>query len=137
MTKVRIGEKMLTSCASALHNSFRFEILPRHVCSERKKAPLSVKHVQSYKAPYSHRFSMASVRYIKILTRLRGFLVIFLIFLHLVWFSKSLLGIARQRSLEKCAIFTLKPRSHGRILTYRTWAFRPIIQRILHDGAKI
>ena len=35
---------------------------------------------------------------------------------------KSLLGIARQWSLEKFAILTLKPRSHVRILLYRTWA---------------
>ena len=34
---------------------------------------------------------------------------------------KSLLGIARQWSLEKFAILTLKPRSHDRILIYRTW----------------
>ena len=32
---------------------------------------------------------------------------------------KSLLGIA---SLEKLAVLTLKPRSHVRILIYRTWA---------------
>ena len=32
---------------------------------------------------------------------------------------KSLLGLARQCSLEKFAILTLKPRSHVRILTYR------------------
>ena len=32
---------------------------------------------------------------------------------------KSLLGLARQWSLEKFAILTLKPRSHVRILTYR------------------
>ena len=51
----------------------------------------------------------------------------------IIWFGflllKSLLGIARQGSLEKFAIFTLKPRSRVRILTYRTWAFRPIIYR--------
>ena len=35
---------------------------------------------------------------------------------------KFLLGIARQRSYEKFAILTLKPRSHVRILIYRTWA---------------
>ena len=35
---------------------------------------------------------------------------------------KSLLGIARQWSREKCAILPLKLRSHNRILTYRTWA---------------
>ena len=34
---------------------------------------------------------------------------------------KSLLGIARQWSCEKFAILTLKPRSHVRILIYRTW----------------
>ena len=36
---------------------------------------------------------------------------------------KSLLGIEGQRKLEKFAIFTRKPRSHARILIYRTWAY--------------
>ena len=35
--------------------------------------------------------------------------------------SKSLLGIERQKKLKKFAIFTRKPRSHVRILIYRTW----------------
>ena len=35
--------------------------------------------------------------------------------------SKSLLGIERQKKLEKFAILTQKPRSHARILKYRTW----------------
>ena len=35
--------------------------------------------------------------------------------------SKSLLGIERQKKLEKFAILTRKPRSHARILIYRTW----------------
>ena len=39
--------------------------------------------------------------------------------------SKSLLGIERQKKLEKFAILTQKPRSHARILIYRTW---PIVQ---------
>ena len=34
---------------------------------------------------------------------------------------KSLLGIERQKKLEKFAILTRKPRSHARILIYRTW----------------
>ena len=34
---------------------------------------------------------------------------------------KSLLGIERQEKLEKFAILTRKPRSHVRILIYRTW----------------
>ena len=34
---------------------------------------------------------------------------------------KSLLGVARQWSREQFAILTLKPRSHVRILIYRTW----------------
>ena len=38
--------------------------------------------------------------------------------------SKSLLGIERQKKLEKFAILTRKPRGHARILIYRTW---PII----------
>ena len=40
--------------------------------------------------------------------------------------SKSLLGIERQKKLEKFAILTRKPRSHARILIYRTW---PIMWR--------
>ena len=34
---------------------------------------------------------------------------------------KSLLGIERQNMLEKFAILTRKPRSHVRMLIYRTW----------------
>ena len=40
--------------------------------------------------------------------------------------SKSLLGIERQKKLKKFTIFTRKPRSHVRILIYRTW---PIVIR--------
>ena len=40
--------------------------------------------------------------------------------------SKSLLGIEGQKKLEKIAILTRKPRSHARILIYRTW---PIVCR--------
>ena len=62
------------------------------------------------------------VRYIKILTtpRLSGrFSAFGLIFFVL----KSLLRIARKWSREKFAILSLKPpRSHDRILIYRTWA---------------
>ena len=35
--------------------------------------------------------------------------------------SKSLLGIERQKKVEKFAILTRKPRGHARILIYRTW----------------
>ena len=38
--------------------------------------------------------------------------------------SKSLLGIERQKKLEKFAILTRKPRSHAWILIYRTWPIR-------------
>ena len=34
---------------------------------------------------------------------------------------KSLMGIARQKKLKKFKILTRKPRSHFRILIYRTW----------------
>ena len=37
-----------------------------------------------------------------------------------VFVSKSP-GIERQKKLKKFAIFTRKPRSHARILIYRTW----------------
>ena len=36
--------------------------------------------------------------------------------------SKSPLGIERQKELKKFTILTRKPRSHVRILIYRTWA---------------
>ena len=35
--------------------------------------------------------------------------------------SQSLLGIEKQKKLEKFAILTRTPRSHVRILIYRTW----------------
>ena len=38
--------------------------------------------------------------------------------------TKSLLGIERQKKLEKFAILTRKPRSHARILIYRTWPIK-------------
>ena len=41
--------------------------------------------------------------------------------------SKSPLGIEGQKKLEKFAILTRKPRSHARILIYRTW---PILVNI-------
>ena len=59
--------------------------------------------------------------YSNMTTRLSGH------FLYLVWFFfvlKSLLAIATQWSSEKFAILTLKPRSHVKILIYRTWAIR-------------
>ena len=66
--------------------------------------------------------TIVHVRYIKNLTCVRGFLVIFLYF-GLVFFElNSLLVIARQWSRKKFPILTLRPRSHVRILLYRTWA---------------
>ena len=45
--------------------------------------------------------------------------------------SKSLLGIEEQRKLEKFAILTRKPRSHARILIYRTWPIGAVFVRFL------
>ena len=45
--------------------------------------------------------------------------------------SKSLLGIERQKKLEKFAILTRKPRSHARILIYRTWPIQGVIARVI------
>ena len=39
---------------------------------------------------------------------------------------ESLLGIDRQKRLKKFTILTRKPRSHVRILIYRTWPIGPI-----------
>ena len=44
--------------------------------------------------------------------------------------SKSLLGIEGQKKLEKFAIFTRKPRSHVRILKYRTWPIGETVNQI-------
>ena len=44
--------------------------------------------------------------------------------------SKSLLGIERQKKLEKFAILTRKPRSHARILIYRTWPITKSLNQI-------
>ena len=66
--------------------------------------------------------TIAHVRYIKILTWLWGFLAIFL---NLVWFSFLCAQVAfRNFETMETAILTLKPRSHVRILIYRTWAVR-------------
>ena len=82
-------------------------------------------------APSTHRLDhwysssslrIAHVRYMKILTWLRGFLVIIFIFGLVFFVLKSLLEIARQWSHEKFAILTPKPRSHVRIFIYRTRA---------------
>ena len=70
---------------------------------------------------YTDKFPIAHIRYIKILTWLRGFLV--LLCFGLVFFVlESLLAIARQWSRKKLAILALKPWGHVRILIYRTWA---------------
>ena len=58
------------------------------------------------------------VRYIKILTWLQGFLVIFLYLVRFYLCS----SLARQWRSEKFGILSLKPRSHVRILIYRTRA---------------
>ena len=42
--------------------------------------------------------------------------------------SKSPLGIERQKKLEKFTILTRKPRSHARILIYRTWPIKGYAQ---------
>ena len=44
---------------------------------------------------------------------------------------ESLLGIGRQKKLKKFTILTWKPRSHGRILIYRTW---PIVTVTITEG---
>ena len=61
-------------------------------------------------------WSIPHIRYTKILTGLRGFLVIFL----LVWFSRFSLCsswslLERQWSIKETVILTLKPRIHVRI----------------------
>ena len=77
--------------------------------------------VQRKRDKKCRRYVIAHVQILKfnMASRLSGHFSIF----GLVFFVlKSLLGIARQWSRENFAISTLKPRSHVRILIYRTWA---------------
>ena len=46
---------------------------------------------------------------------------------------RSLLGIERQKKLEKFAILTRKPRSHAWILIYRTWPIERYTSRWAGD----
>ena len=46
------------------------------------------------------------------------------IFAIVFFVSNSLLGIERQKKLEKFVILTRKPRGHARILVYRTWPIK-------------
>ena len=50
--------------------------------------------------------------------------------------SKSPLGIERQKKLEKFAILTRKPRSHARILIYRTWPITQVLFLNSKNGCK-
>ena len=51
--------------------------------------------------------------------------------------SKSLLGIERQKKLQKFAILTRKPRSHARILIYRTWPILMSLKSSISSHVKI
>ena len=50
---------------------------------------------------------------------------------------ESLLGIARPWSQETFAILFLKPRSHVRILIYRTWAIPEKYYDIQNDASRM
>ena len=47
--------------------------------------------------------------------------------------SKSLLGIERQKKLKAFTIFTRKPRSHVKILIYRTWPIDVIYELLIES----
>ena len=103
-------------CELALSN-FKSNEWVNGICSLRLIC-LTVGKKHFCPCPYKWLRPIAHVRYIEILTWLRGFLVIFL---YLIWVS-FLYGIARQWSGEKFAVLFLNPRSHFRFLIYRTWA---------------
>ena len=70
------------------------------------------------KLPFDYNSPRSMYKNSDMTPRLSGHFSIF----GLVFFVlKSLLGVARQWSREQFAILTLKPRSHVRILIYRTW----------------
>ena len=54
-----------------------------------------------------------------------------------VFVSKSLLGIVRQKKLEKFTILTRKPWNLVRILIYRTWPFAKPVPKGTQIGAVI
>ena len=58
------------------------------------------------------------------------------IFCVVFFVSKSLLGIEGQRKLEKFAVLTQKPRSHARILIYRTWPIKVSVNPKIDNFAK-
>ena len=66
--------------------------------------------------------TIVHVRYIKILTLLRGFRVNFF---HdsIVWQFPEETCIEHKENHTKYRNMTRKPRSHARILIYRTWAY--------------
>ena len=61
------------------------------------------------------------VRYINILTWLRGFRVKLLYLVLFSLYSSLFWELRDKRNLKKLTILTRKPRSHVRILIYRTW----------------
>ena len=76
--------------------------------------------------------TIGHVRYINILTWLRGFQVKPLYLVLFSLYLKSLLGIEGQGKLEKFAILTRKPRSHAWILIYRTWPINYTGTQVTH-----
>ena len=85
-----------------------------HILAKNKYTLCNLK----FKLKNESQFAIGHIRYINILTWPQGFQVK----LGVVFFvSKSLLGIERQKKLEKFAILTRKPRSYVRILIYQTW----------------
>ena len=72
----------------------------------------------------SHNRPRSINQYSNMAPRLSGqtsiFGVVFFVF-------ESLLGIERQKKLKKFSILTRRPRSHVRILIYRTWPIRTLV----------
>ena len=96
-----------------LHSIFRPRAL-RYLCQSCPVLSLSFAlWCQFLNSPCSiHQYS-------DIAPRLSGQTSIFSV---VFFVSKSLLGIKKQTKFKKFAILTEKPRSHVRILIYRTWA---------------
>ena len=85
-------------------------------------SPLSKRHV-----PILNNRPRSIYQYSNMAPRLSGQTSIF----GVVFFvSKSPLGIEGQKKLEKFAILTRKPRSHARILIYRTWPIYAVVTPI-------
>ena len=103
-------------------SSLKFLSRPIRCTDNKTLCNHCLSHVTSCKNEYKNGNRPRSIyQYSTMAPRLSGQTSIFVV---VFFVSKSHLGIERQKKLEKFAILTRKPRSHVRILIYRTWPIK-------------